>query len=270
MKSSLTFVFASLLILISSFAHSQTLAISGSTTGYPLVSKAAKAFMNKNKKLEIIVSSTGSGKGIEQLVNGQVDLAVSSRYLFEDEIHKSAANGVHLVPFQIAYDYVIPIVHPGNPIKDISEKQLRQIYSGEISNWQSVGGNNKEIKVISREKTSGTYSLWDTKILAGNIIVNTAKYVNSNYDIVKEVSRDPSAIGYIGHGFLNMYVKPLSVNGIYGSPKAAINSKYLLNRTIFLFSRGWPEGKTMGFINFIQNPKTGQKLTKESGLVSVY
>lgn len=250
--------------------HAQQLTISGSTTGYPLVSKAAEVFMEDDNSLEISVASTGSSTGIEQLINGQVDMAVSSRYLFDEEINLAASNGIHLVPFQVAYDYVIPVVHPKSRIENISADQLRNIYSGAIINWQAVGGNDLKIDVISRDRSSGTYSLWDTKILRGQQLVNTAKIVDSNFDMVERVSRNPKAIGFISHGYLNLYVKPLSINGIYGTRKAAISGKYPLNRTIFFFTRGWPQGKTLEFINFVLHPEKGQNLVKEFGLVSLF
>ncbi len=258
------------ILLLTPLLHAQQLTISGSTTAYPLVSKAARAFKQKNKNLEVSVTSNGSSKGIEELINGQVDMAVSSRYLFEDEIQQAADKGIHLVPFQIAYDYVIPIVHPKSRIKNISEKQLRDIYSGAITNWQSVGGNDLDINVISRDKTSGTYSLWDRKILSGQRLANTVEFVDSNFDMVEKVSRNPKAIGYISHGFLNLYVKPLSIKGVYGTRKHAINGKYPLNRTIFFITRGWPQGEKLEFINFVLSPGTGHRIVKESGLVNVH
>jgi len=256
--------------LMAPLLHAQQLTISGSTTGYPMVSKAARIFMNDHNNLEITVSSTGSSTGIQQLIHGQVDIAVSSRYLFEDELNQAAAKGIHLVPFQVAHDYVIPIVHPRSKIKDISQKQLQDIYSGAITNWQAVGGNDMDINVISRNANSGTYNLWDAKILSGKQLVATATMVESNFEMVEAVSRNPKAIGYISHGFLNLYVKPLAINGIYGTKKHAIIGKYPLNRTIFFFTRGWPQGKALEFINFFLNPGKGQKIVKESGLVSAY
>jgi len=257
-------------LLIVPQLHAQQLSISGSTTAYLLVSKAAMVFMEDDNSLDISVASTGSSSGIEQLINGQVDIAVSSRYLFDEEIRLAASRGIHLVPFQIAYDYVIPVVHPKSRIKDISQKQLRNIFSGAITNWQAVGGSDLEIEVITRDKTSGTYSLWETKILQGQQLFDGAEIVDSNFDMVEQVSRNPKAIGYISHGYLNLYVKPLSIDGVYGTRKGAINGNYPLNRTIFFFTRGWPQGKTLEFINFVLNPDKGQKLVKESGFVSAF
>jgi len=264
-------VFLLLLLLLSStFVYAQQITISGSTTAFPLVSKAAKVFIEKNNKLNVSVSSTGSSKGIEQLINGQVDIAVSSRYLLKEEIDLAVSKGIHLVPFQIAYDYVIPIVHPKSKIKDISEKQLRRIFSGAITNWKSIGGNDQDIIVMSRDKTSGTYNLWNEKILSGKELANSVQYVDSNFEMVEKVSRNPKAIGYISHGFLNLYVKPLSIDGVYGTRKVAINGRYPLNRTIFFFTRSWPQGSKLEFINFVLNPQTGQSLVKESGLLRVH
>lgn len=250
--------------------YADVLKVAGSTTIYPLVRTISAAYMAENPDVEIHVAAGGSDVGIDALIAGRVDIAASSRYFSDDELRRMVEAGIHLVPFRIAHDCIIPVVNRRNPVKDLSVRALQDIYRGKITNWDILGGENLSIHAISRRATSGTQDVWNSNILGGETPGRHVSRLESNHDVVAAVSRDRSAIGYIALGYLNAYVKPLSVNGDYGSSRLASNGKYYLSRPLFLFTRGWPERATLDFITYVLDPGKGQKIVDKTGYVPLY
>lgn len=250
--------------------YADELKIAGSTTINPLMQEIAQAYMSENKDVRVSISAVGSGQGIKLLLDNQVEMAMSSRYLNEKEIQQAAGMGIQLVPFRIAYDSIIPIVHRSNPVKNLSTRQLQKIYSGQLRNWKELNGQDSKIHVISRENTSGTYAVWNEKIMVGKPLSGNATIEQSSLEVLKVISSDPSAIGYVGIGFLNPYIKPLSIDGINGSTSTTLNGEYSLGRPLFVFTRGWPKNSVIDFINFATHPRHGQDLAKEAGFVTLY
>jgi phosphate transport system substrate-binding protein len=247
----------------------EELVIKGSTTVYPIIERIARHYQRSNAEIKISVSAQGSNTGIKALLEQTADIASSSRYLKTSEIEQAAAQGISLVPFQIAYDCILPIVHHSNPLKDISSQQLKAIYSGKIRNWKDLGGKDLAIKAISRVPSSGTFGVWDVMIMQGEEINVTEAMQITTDEVVHAVSKSPAAIGYISLGYLaaSTRFKPLKVNGVFGSLKTARDGTYLLNRPLFLFTRGWPKGRIREFIHYVQHPDTGQSLVGEAGYI---
>jgi len=247
----------------------ESINIAGSTTLYPVIKQTVPAYQKNNPDVAIIIDSVGSGVGLRKLIDEQIDIAVSSRFATEQELKDAASKDIYLVPFRMAYDYVLPVVHPKNPVKDLSLEEMGKIYTGEINNWRQVGGDDQPILVVSREKTSGTFSLWSEKVLGNQDIVASVKTINSNAEMVAAVSRHKNAIGYISRGYLNIYLKPLSIAGSYATLEKAINEQYPLSRTLFMFTRGWPAGETLKYINYVICSQTGRKIIGQSGLIPI-
>jgi phosphate transport system substrate-binding protein len=139
--------------------------IKGSTTVLPIAQKVAEAYMKENPKVSISLSGGGSGNGIKAIIDGTTDIADSSRFIKGKEVKLAMEKGVYPVPFRVAYDCIVPVVHPSNPIKDISMDQLKAMYKGEVKNWKDVGGIDKKVVVISRDTSSGTYEVWNKKVM---------------------------------------------------------------------------------------------------------
>lgn len=247
----------------------ESINIAGSTTLYPAIKQTVPAYQKNNPDVAIKIDSVDSGVGLRKLVDEQIDIALSSRFATEQELKDAASKDIYLVPFRMAYDYVLPVVHPKNPVKDLSLEELGKIYTGEINNWRQVGGDDQPILVVSREKTSGTFSLWSEKVLDNQDIVTSVKTINSNAEMVAAVSRHKNAIGYISRGYLNIYLKPLSIAGSYATLEKAINEQYPLSRTLFMFTRGWPAGETLKYINYVICSQTGRKIIGQSGLIPI-
>ena len=244
--------------------------IKGSTTVLPIAQKVSEAYMKENPDVRISISGDGSGNGIKALIDGMTDIADSSRFIKDKEVKQAVENGQYPVPFAVAYDCIVPVVHPSNPATDISMDQLKAVYQGQIKNWKELGGPDKKVTVISRDTSSGTYEVWEKIVMRKERVYPGALLQASNGAVVQAVSKNKNAIGYIGIGYINESVKPLTVNGVTGSAETTLNGKFPISRPLFMFTRGWPTGDTLKFINYVLHPGKGQKLVGAAGYVPLY
>jgi len=246
-----------------------TVVIKGSTTVLPIAQKAAEDFMKINPDVNVSVSGGGSGEGIKAIIDGTCDIADSSRFIKDKEVKLAMERNVLPVPHRVALDCVVPVVHPSNPLQDISLERLKDIYKGAVTNWKELGGPDSPIVVISRDTSSGTYEVWQEKILHEEKVTPQALLQASNGAVAQAVAKNKYAIGYIGIGYVNQDVKALKVAGVEASATTALNGTYPVSRALFMFTNGWPTGDAMSFINFVVSP-AGQKIAKEEGFVPMY
>lgn len=244
----------------------ETVVIKGSTTVLPIAQAAAEAFMKKRPDINISLSGGGSGDGIKALIDKSTDIANSSRDMKPEEVKLARERGVDPVAHRVAIDAIVPIVHPTNPITDLTIEQLSLIYQGKITNWKEVGGADKKIVVISRDTSSGTYETWEQKVLHKAKVTPRAQLQASNGAIVQAVSKNKYAVGYIGIGYLNKAVKGLKVAGVQASAQTALSGQYPIARPLFMFTNGQPKGATAEYIKFLLSPE-GQKIVKKEGFV---
>jgi len=244
--------------------------INGSTTVLPIAQKASEAFMKEHPDVAISVSGGGSGNGIKALIDGTTDIADSSRFIKEKEVATAVEKGRYPVPFAVAYDCIVPVVNPANPSTNLTLDQLRAIYMGKVKNWKDLGGPDSPIAVISRDTSSGTYEVWDEKVMNKERVFPGALLQASNGAVAQAVSKNKNAIGYLGIGYVNKDIKALSVNDIPGNEETTLNGSYPVARPLFMFTFGWPNGDVLKFINFVLDPNKGQKLVKEAGFVQLY
>lgn len=246
----------------------QTIVIKGSTTVLPVTQAAAEAYMKLHPGMNISLSGGGSGEGIKALIDRSTDIATSSRDIKKEELKLARSRGANPVAHRVAIDAIVPIVHPTNPVKNLTAEQLSLIYQGKITNWREVGGKDLKIVVISRDSSSGTYETWGEKILHGARVTPRAQLQASNGAIVQAVSKNRYAMGYIGIGYLNKRVKALTVNGIQASAETVLSGAYPIARPLFMFTNGRPSGEVDGFIKFLLGDQ-GQKIVKREGFVPV-
>lgn len=251
-------------------AWAGNIVIKGSTTVLPIAQKVAEAYMKANKEVSISISGGGSGNGIKAIIDGTTDIADSSRFIKGKEVKLAISNNVYPVPFAVAYDCIIPIVHPTNQVENLSIAQLKAIYKGEITNWKEVGGPNLKIVVVSRDTSSGTYEVWEGKVMAKERVYPGALLQASNGAVVQAVSNNKNAVGYIGLGYLNDHVKALTVNGIKGSEETTLNGLFPISRPLYMFTNGWPKDEINDFLNYVLHPRKGQKLIRDVGFVPLY
>jgi phosphate transport system substrate-binding protein len=251
-------------------AWAVNIVIKGSTTVLPIAQKVAEAYMSQMPEVKISISGGGSGNGIKALIDGSTDIANSSRFIKDKEVSMAVENGRYPVPFAVAYDCIVPVVHPSNSTVNLTLSQLKSLYKGEIKNWKEVGGPDRAVVVISRDTSSGTYEVWETKVMEKERVYAGALLQASNGAVVQAVSNNKNAIGYIGLGYLNDSVKALTVNRVKGSEETTLNGTYPISRPLYMFTAGWPQGDTLNFINFVMNPDKGQKYVKEAGFVPLF
>jgi phosphate transport system substrate-binding protein len=258
------------LVSLGSAAYAGSIRLDGSTTVLPIAQMAVEAFMKENPGVKMTVSGGGSGNGIKALIDGTTDIADASRFIKQEEVSLAVSKGRYPVPFAVAFDSIVPIVHPSNPVKNLTIAQLRDIYTGKITNWKQVGGLNKPIVVIGRETSSGTYECWEEKVLEKEHVTPAAQVLASSGAVFQAVSGNKFAIGYDGIGYVKKGVKAVAVNGVTASPQTTISGQYPISRPLYMMTNGWPTGETLEFINFMQNPKKGQPLVKKAGFVPMY
>ena len=216
---------------------SGTVATDGSTSMEKVIGALGEAFMEQNKGVTFTYNPTGSGSGITAVGEGRCDIGLSSRALKDDE----KASG--LKETVLALDGIAVIMNPANPVSDLDVETIAKIYTGEITNWKEVGGNDAEIVLIGREAGSGTRdgfeSITDTK--------DSCKYrqeLTSTGDVITTVSTNPDAIGYASLAALKDNVKALTVGGIAPTEDTVKDGSYVIQRPFVLVTKDGAELST--------------------------
>ena len=259
-------------VLIASSAASamaERLVLKGSTTVLPIAQKISEAYMAANPEIKISLSGGGSGNGIKAVIDSTANIGNASRFIKGKETKMAVDNGVTPVAHRIALDCIVPVVHPSNPVTNLSLDQLKKIYLGKITNWKEVGGENRKIVVISRDSSSGTFDAWRSLVMKKERVTPRALTQPSNGGLVTQIATTKGALAYIALGYMNDEVKPVRVNGVVGSPETTLNGRYPISRPLFMFTNGWPKGETLNFINFILS-KRGQALVEDAGSIALY
>jgi phosphate transport system substrate-binding protein len=231
--------------------------------------------------ISIAVTGGGSGTGIGALINGTVDLANASRAMSESEYEEARANGIEPVEHIVAIDALAVIVHPENPVSELTIGQLSDIYIGEITNWQEVGGNDATIVLLSRETNSGTHVYFLEEVVRHgdpeeeSIFAPQTILMPSSVGITSELRRNPNAIGYDGLGYVDPeHEKIVAVSESSGSPffypsvETALAGTYPLSRNLFMYTAGQPSGAIADYLEWILSPG-GQMIVAEQGFVPI-
>jgi phosphate transport system substrate-binding protein len=244
----------------------ESIVIKGSTTVLPIAQSALEVYMKKNPGVQISLSGGGSGEGIKALLDKTTDIANSSREIKKEEVTLAETNGVKPVAHVVAYDAIIPVVHPTNKVTNLSIDQLSQIYQGKITNWKEVGGKDMKIVVISRDSSSGTFETWDHFVMKKAKVSPHAQMLASNGALLTAVSKNRYAIAYLGMGYVNKSVKPVQVNGKTATVQTALSKEYPLSRELYMYTNGEPTGEVAKFIAFVKSAD-GQKIVAKEGFV---
>ncbi|MGB9586695.1 MAG: phosphate ABC transporter substrate-binding protein [Armatimonadota bacterium] len=256
-----------------------SLEIKGSDTMVNLGQAFAEAYMKINPQASISVMGGGSGVGIAALINGDVDIAQSSREMKPEEMSAAKKKGMDPQEFTVAQDGVSVIVNPANRIQRLTIAQLAGIYTGEITNWKELGGSDGKIVAVSRDKSSGTHVFFlehvvqsrDKKAQYSRSVLMLA----SSRAIADEVAQNPSAIGYVGMG----YVEPSrhKVVAIASSPDSeyiepteeeVLSGRYPIARPLYFYTPEKPTGVVKSFIDFVLSDD-GQKIVRAQEFVPI-
>jgi phosphate transport system substrate-binding protein len=272
MRTTTIYLFIMLLtvVMTTEAFTAETLQIEGSTTVGPIADAFAEVFMRTYPDLEITVKKTGSGDGAAALVDGRCDIATMSRFMKDKEFKKAVENNVFPVAHVVAMDGVCVVVHPSNPVKELSSSQVRDIYMGKITNWKDVGGPDLPIVVISRDTSSGTYETFHNLVMKKQEMAGSVEYVNSNPQAHARVKTTRGGIGYVGLGFLDANVRALKIDGIMPSRETIANGIYPVARPLYMFTNGYPKlgSMTHKFCIFYLS-ETGQEIIEAKGFVAV-
>lgn len=259
---------------------SKTIKITGSDTMVNLAKGLAQGFMDEEPGIEVSVDGGGSNVGIQAMINGTTDIANSSREMKPEEIQEAKKKGVNPKEVIIGYDGIVVAVSKKNPISKLTIDEIADIFSGKITNWKQVGGDDAKIVVFSRESSSGTYDFFKEHVLNKGDSKGTVNFapgaslLNNSAQIADQTSSNKNAIGYFGMGYSTNDLKELEVakdkGGPYLKPTVAkVKSKeYSIARSLQIYTNGKPNSHIKKFIDFILS-KMGQHIVEQAGFVSL-
>lgn len=264
----------SIILLLTLAASSmQAQRIKGSDTVLPVAQQTAERFMALNPDAWVTVTGGGTGVGISALMDGTTDIAMASRPIKFSEKMKVKSAGKEVEEVIVAYDALAVVVHPSNPVKQLTRQQLEDIFRGKITNWKQVGGDDRKIVVYSRETSSGTYEFFKESVLKNKNYMSSSLSMPATGAIIQSVSQTKGAIGYVGLAYLSPRVKSLSVSydGKHFAPptmESATDKSYPIVRPLYYYYNTENTGQVNPLISFILSP-AGQEIIKKSGYIPV-
>jgi len=238
-----------------------TIQIAGSTSVQPVAEKLAEVYTKSNTNVKINVQGGGSSVGVKSAADGTADIGTSSRELKDDEKNQD------LKTYQIGKDGVVVAVNKDNTVEDLTTDQIKDIFSGKITNWKEVGGPDAAINVITREEGSGTRDAFEELVMGKETKVKSDAIVQSSTEAVKQtVAQDPNAIGYISLAHMSDDVKALKVDGVAPSQETVKDGSYKISRPFLFITKGEATGVVKAFIDWVLSPE-GQKVVADEGIV---
>jgi phosphate transport system substrate-binding protein len=238
----------------------------------------AEAYSQVTPEVQVAVTGGGSGTGIAALINGTVDMANASRKIKEEERSKAEANGIEPAEHVVAGDAIAVVVHPSNPVQGLTIAQLSDIFSGKITNWREVGGEDRPIVRLSRESNSGTHVFFLEQVVRQGekndktLFSPDTLLMPSSEGISAEVRENPNAIGYDGLGYVTDDQKMVGVaptdDGAYVIPmvETVKDGSYPIARGLYIYTAGEPQGAILEYLNWILGPE-GQAIVQDLGFV---
>jgi phosphate transport system substrate-binding protein len=259
-------------------ASSSRIQNKGSDTMVNLALAWAETYNRLNPTVQVSVTGGGSGTGIAALINHTVDMANASRQIKAEEVSQAEAAGIQPVEHIVAGDAIAVVVHPSNPIGELTIPQLSAMFSGQITNWREVGGEDRPIVLLSRESNSGTHVFFLEKVVRQGKTDDKTLFspdtllMPSSQGISAEVEQNPNAIGYDGLGYVTPEQKVLAVASAdgraYVRPSVATvkDGTYPIARPLYIYTVGEPQGAILDYLEWITGPE-GQAIVLEQGFV---
>lgn len=242
---------------------SNVIPISGSTSVGPLIEKEGEQFSVNNSTISVEVNQNGSSAGIKDAMSGTSEIGMTSRALKDDE-----KTGVTEV--KVALDGIAVVVHKDCQVKDLTLQQVKDIFTGKITNWKDVGGPDAPIVVVSREAGSGTRGAFEEIIgYKPEELISSAAIANATGAVKETVAGNVNAIGYMSIGYLDDKVMAITVDGVEATVENIKNGTYKVQRPFLLvYSEDYITEQGKQFINFILSDE-GQKIVEEDKLIRV-
>ncbi|SCG86354.1 phosphate ABC transporter substrate-binding protein [Methanobacterium congolense] len=237
----------------------QKITIAGSTSVQPVAEKLAAAYMKEHPNVKINVQGGGSGVGIKNVAQGVINIGTSSKSL-------SANESSGLKQYTIGHDGIVIAVNKNNTVTNLNYSQLKGIFSGNITNWNAVGGSSATIDVITREEGSGTRTSFEDLVMNKTKIKSSAIVQSSTEAVKQSIVGDPNAVGFISLANLDSTVKAVKVNGVSPSEATVADGSYQLQRPFIFLTKGEPTGTVKDFIDWVMGPE-GQAIVKAEKVV---
>jgi phosphate transport system substrate-binding protein len=249
----------------------------GSDTLVNLALAWAERYMSIHPEVRISVTGGGSGTGIASLINGTIQIANASREMSSEEIAQAKKNGITPVRFTVALDAIAVVINPRNPVHGLTLQQISDMYTGKITRWTTVGGEDRPVVLLSRESNSGTYVYFLEQVIRlGNTKSKTlfsaeTLLMPSSEGISAEVRQNPNAIGYDGLGYVTSEQKMVAVARSAAAPEvlpsaaSVLNKSYPVSRPLYMYTAGAPTGAVKAYLEWVMGD--GQKLVTGLGFV---
>ena len=253
--------------------HANAQRIKGSDTVLPVAQQTAERFMNREPDARVTVTGGGTGVGISALMDNTTDIAMASRPIKFSEKMKAKAAKRDIDEVIVAYDALAVVVHPSNPVKKLTRRQLEDIFRGKITNWKQVGGDDRKIVVYSRETSSGTYEFFKESVLKNKNYMSSSLSMPATGAIIQSVSQTKGAIGYVGLAYVSPRIKTQSISydcEHYATPTVenATNKTYPIVRPLYYYYDAKNKTQIAPLLEFILSPE-GQDIIKKSGYIPV-
>ncbi|KKI92415.1 phosphate ABC transporter substrate-binding protein [Bacillus sp. SA1-12] len=242
---------------------SDTIAISGSTSVGPLAEKIAEKYKEKNE-INIEINQIGSSAGITNAISGVSEIGMSSRDLKEEEKAKGLEETI------IAYDGIVVVTHPSNKVENLTMEQVKDIFTGKVTNWKQLGGDDMEIVVVSREDGSGSRDAFQEIVgYSSGELIKSSIIASGNGNIKTTVATNKHAVGFISFEYIDPSISTVKINGVEATAENVLQQKYSLSRP-FLFVHKKEQLTDAGqqFIEYILSPE-GQGIVEETGAIPV-
>lgn len=230
--------------------------------------------MRLHPNASITVVGGGSGTGITALLDGLTDICMSSREMKFSERLRFKEKRMDIKEVIVGLDAIAVVVHPDNPIQQMTREQLEDIFTGKITNWNQVGGEDAQIIAYSRESSSGTYEFFKDHVLAKKNYAASVLNMPASGAIVQSVSQTTGAIGYVGLGYVTSRIKSLAISYDHGqhfvqpSIQSVKDLSYPIARSLYYFYAVSKQHQVAGFVDFILSEQ-GQKYAAEIGYIPV-
>ncbi|MFJ7828313.1 phosphate ABC transporter substrate-binding protein [Psychrobacillus sp. NPDC096623] len=240
-----------------------TVSISGSTSVGPLAEKLAAKYTEEDDT-NIEINQIGSSAGITNAISGVSEIGMSSRDLKDEEKESGLQETV------IAYDGIVVVTHPTNKVKDLTMEQVKQVFTGKVTNWKELGGKDMEIVVVSREDGSGSRDAFQEIVdYSSGELIRNAIIASGNGNIKTTVANNKHAVGFISFEYIDESISTIDIDGVAATAENVLKEKYSLSRPfLFVHKEGKLTDAGQRFIDFILS-EAGQKIAAEAGAIPV-
>lgn len=239
---------------------SGTVNVAGSSALLPLVQSAAKSFMDANPNCVVNTNGGGSGQGLQQVSDGTIDIGDSDLFADEKLDKKSAAK---LVDHQVAVTAIAPVINKDAGVTNLTTKQLIDVFTGKVTNWKQVGGNDVKIVLVSRPSSSGTRATFEQYALKGHASLSNASLeTDDSGTLIQMIQSVEGSIGYVALSYLtgNPEVGAVSIDGVKPNLTNVYNGKYNVWSYEHMYTKGQPKGAAKAFLKSMMSKEYGKKI----------